>query len=215
VGVDIGGPNPKVVAVNRDRAERGSHSIRWRTNVTVLCAIVAALVSTIAAPAASADDPNPFIDLVDAATQRLQTADPVAAFKWKNGLAVDDPARVRQVLESVTAEAKTKQIDPLFVSDIFDDQINATDAIEYARFSEWKLDPASAPTSAPDLSASRTSIDTLNHTMVNDIVLHWGSLHSPACAVDLDAAKTAAANALQLDDLYKRALSFATHSYCR
>jgi chorismate mutase len=174
-----------------------------------------ALTINAVAPEARADNPNPFVELVDAAAQRLQTAEPVAAVKWQSGAAIDDAARVRQVLDAVSADATSAGIDPDHVRAVFADQINATDAIEYARFSEWKLDPASAPAQAPELSASRAAIDALNHTMVSQLALHRDSLQSPTCAADLDDAVNLAVTARQLDGLYRRALSFATRSYCR
>jgi len=187
----------------------------WRSAAAALCAGMLVLTMTAMAPQARADGPNPFTELVDAAAQRLQTADPVAAFKWKTGAAVDDPPRVRQVLDAVTTDATAHGIDADYVRAVFTDQINATDAIEYARFSEWKLDPASAPAQAPELSSSRAAIDVLNHTMVSQMVLHWDSLRSPTCTVDLNDASNAVTSARQLDELYQRALSFATNSYCR
>jgi chorismate mutase len=178
--------------------------------------VVAALLVT-AAPTvvARADPPGALFALVDAAAQRLQTADPVAASKWLTNTAVDDPARVRQVVAAVTSAATANHIDPGYVRQIFNDQINATDAIEYTRFAQWKLDPGHAPTAAPDLSASRSAIDALNRQMVSQLALHWELLHSPTCADELEDATNAVTGARQLDDLYQRALSFATHSYCR
>ena len=38
-----------------------------------------------------------------------------------------------------------------YVRTIFTDQIAATEGIEYTRFGQWKFDPATAPTTAPDL----------------------------------------------------------------
>jgi chorismate mutase len=148
-----------------------------------------------------ADDTNPLLELVDAATQRLQTADPVAASKWKTGGSIEDPQRVEQVLGSVSSAATGKGVDAGYVRRIFTDQIGATEAIEYTRFAQWKLDPGSAPSVAPDLSASRTT--------------HWPVLHSPDCIGMLDDARTAIAQSRMLDSLYQQALSFSTHSYCQ
>ena len=187
---------------------------RWRS-AAAACAAMLALTTNAVAPEARADNPNPFVELVDAAAQRLQTADPVAAFKWQTGAAIDDAGRVRQVLDTVSADATSAGIDPDYVRAVFADQINATDAIEYARFSEWKLNPASVPAHAPELSASRAAIDALNHTMVSQLALHWDALHSPTCATDLGDAVNVAATARQFDELYRRDLSFATRSYCR
>jgi chorismate mutase len=163
---------------------------------------------------ARADDANPLLDLVDAATQRLQTAEPVAASKWRNGGSIEDPKRVDQVLAAVGADARGRGVDVDYVRQIFTDQVHATEAIEYTRFAQWKLDPASAPDVAPDLSASRAVIDGLNGEMVEQLALQQSVLHSPECAGTLDEAMAAVGDARGLDPLYQQALSFSTHSYC-
>lgn len=164
---------------------------------------------------ATADVSSPLFALVDAAAQRLQTADPVAASKWTTGGAIEDPAREQQVIDAVTAQAGQHGIDDGYVQRVFRDQIRATVGVEYGRFSEWKLDPASAPTAAPNLSESRTTIDGLNRTMVDEIAAQWNSLHSPACVADLEAARNAVVDARGLDALYQHGLTFATGSYCQ
>jgi chorismate mutase len=164
---------------------------------------------------AHADVANPLFDLVDAATQRLQTAEPVAATKWLNGGSIEDPQRVEQVLAAVSADATSRAADADYVRQIFTDQIHATEGIEYTRFGQWKLDPGSAPSIAPDLSASRTTIDRLNTEMVEQVALNSAVLRSPGCVATLGEAKAAVVNARGLDPLYQQALSFSTHSYCR
>jgi chorismate mutase len=166
-------------------------------------------------PLATADPAGPLIGLVDAAAQRLQVAEPVAAFKWNTHGAVEDPGRVQQELAKLGAEATAAHVDRDYVTRVFGDQINATEAIEYSRFADWKLNPADAPAAAPDLSESRATIDGLNHTMLTQIVAAWDLLHSPGCAADLDAARGGVARARQLDGLYQQALSLATQSYCQ
>jgi chorismate mutase len=174
--------------------------------------VLTGLIGT--APAAHADDPSPLYRLVDTAAQRLQTADPVAAFKWVKGGPIDDPPRSRQVVDSVGADATKQGIDPQPVRTIFTDQVHATEGIEYTRFGQWKLDPAAAPTTAPDLSASRAAIDGFNHQMVTEMARHWDSLRGPECGQQRDDAVRAVAMERQLDPLYQQALTFATHSYC-
>jgi chorismate mutase len=163
---------------------------------------------------ARGDDANPLIDLVDAAAQRLQTAEPVAATKWINGGSIEDPPRVEQVLAAVSGDATGKGVDPGFVRQMFTDQIHATEAIEYSRFAQWKLDPAAAPSVAPDLAASRAAIDRLNTAMVEQVAHQWSVLHSPGCAGVLDDARATVTNTRTLDPLYQQALAFSTHSYC-
>jgi chorismate mutase len=182
--------------------------------VVALCVTTALAVLPTTA-SARGDDANPLLALVDAATQRLQTAEPVAATKWKTGGSIEDPQRVEQVLGAAGADANGRGVDVDYARRIFTDQIHATEAIEYSQFAQWKLDPASAPAVAPDLAASRATIDRLNGEMVEQLALNGSLLHSPDCNSTLDDAKTAVTNARMLDPLYQQALSFSTHSYCR
>lgn len=172
-------------------------------------------LAVMPAPVARAQDPSPLLPLVDAAAQRLQTADPVAANKFRSGGAIEDPRREQQVIDATAAQADNRHIDPGYVRDVFRDQVDATVAVEYGLFSHWKLDPAAAPASAPDLAASRTAIDGLNRTMVDEIADQWSTLHSPSCPADLASAVDWVSAARALDPLYRRALERATRSYCR
>ena len=178
------------------------------------CLVVAVTTAAAVTAPARADDANPLLHLVDAATQRLQTAEPVAATKWINGGSIEDPQRVQQVLEVVASDATGKGIDPGVVKQAFTNQIQATEAIEYSRFAQWKLDPRSAPSVAPDLAASRATIDRLNTEIVEQVAMNWPVLHSPGCAATLDDARTTVTNARTLDPLYQQALAFSTQSYC-
>jgi chorismate mutase len=174
----------------------------------------ALFLATLSTPPARGDDSNPLAALVDAAAQRLQTADPVAATKWISGGSIEDPPRVEQVLSDVASDATRRGVDSSYVRQIFTDQIEATTGIEYTRFGQWKLDPGSAPGAAPDLSASRGTIDRLNTAMVEQIALRWPVLHSPDCPRTLDEARITVAGARMLDPLYRQALAYSTHSYC-
>jgi chorismate mutase len=187
--------------------------INWLMRTVASCAAFAAVLSV--APAASGQPPNPLFPLVDAAAQRLQVAEPVAASKFLDGGLIEDPTREQQVLDAVAGQATDRDIDPAYVTTVFRDQIDATTAIQYTRLAQWKFDPAVAPVDAPDLSASRSTIDGLNRTMVTEMADEWQVLHSPMCRADLDAAKVAVIHARGLDPLYRQAVDFATRNYCR
>lgn len=174
----------------------------------------AAIVAGMSVPVASADDPGQLHALVDAAAQRLQTADPVAAYKWVNGGSIEDPARVATVLDNVAADATAHGIDPTYVRAAFENQIHATEGVEYILFGHWKFVPAAAPAGAPDLAESRTAIDGFNKTMVAEMAAQWGVLHGPGCPAALDDARAAVAAERALDPLYADALDVATASYC-
>ncbi|OMC41241.1 chorismate mutase [Mycobacterium sp. GA-1841] len=172
-------------------------------------------LALLCAGPAGAEDSSPLQPLVDAAAQRLQTADPVAANKFHTGGPIEDTRREQQVIDATTADAAARNIDPDYVGAVFRDQIDATVAVEYGLFARWKLDPSIAPTGAPDLAASRTAIDALNRTMVDEIADRWPALHSPSCPGDLASAVEAVVTARDLDPLYRQALDYATRSYCR
>lgn len=182
-----------------------------KIGLATLVATTALAVSPIGSAHAA---PSPLDPLVSAATQRLQTADPVAAVKWITHGDIEDPARVQQVLTSVAATAGDRGIDAGYVKRVFGDQVRATEALEYRRFSEWKLDPTAAPTTAPDLSSSRARIDALNTTIVDELAAQWDLLHSPACVQAVRDATDNAAAGYDLDPDYRAALASATRSYC-
>ncbi|WP_046301131.1 chorismate mutase [Mycobacterium sp. UM_Kg27] len=182
--------------------------MRSQTLTVVLCAVL------LLAPPARAEGASPLSDLVDAAAQRLQVADDVAAIKWQTGGAIEDPARVDQQLVKLATEAAGKDLDPDYVRRIFADQIAATEAAEHYRFAQWKLDPAEAPSTAPELAASRARIDGFNQIMLAQIGRRWELLHSPDCAGQLDEATRTVSDARRLDEFYRRALSSATQGYC-
>jgi chorismate mutase len=70
----------------------------------------AVLVTTPVAAPARADSLSPLTELVDAAAQRLQLAEAVAAFKWSAHGAIEDPDRVQQELATLGADATAKRI---------------------------------------------------------------------------------------------------------
>lgn len=186
-----------------------------RVHLVPLCGAVVAGALALWAPSARADSVSPLTPLVDAAAQRLQVAESVAAYKWHSHGAIEDPVRVRQELARLGDEAVAARIDRDYVIRVFGDQIGATEAIEYSRFADWKLDPRQAPADPPDLAASRSVIDGLNQAILTQISANWDVLHSPACAPQLDTARSDVVQSRQLDGLYRRALWSATQSYCQ
>ncbi|MEZ0364491.1 chorismate mutase [Mycobacterium sp. pUA109] len=200
---------------NLDRAPHHQRLDRGRRTRSVAVRVAVLIVAALAAPAPARPDPGDLTALVDAAAERLHTAEAVAAFKWTAGRAVEDSVRVNQELATLAADAADADLDAGYVRRVFADQINATEAVEYTRFGQWKLDPAAAPGTAPDLAASRSAIDAVNQVMVAEIGRQWDLLHSAGCTSQLDAALGAVSSARGLDALYRQALSFATRSYCR
>lgn len=172
-------------------------------------------VTLLAIPVPSrADRANPLAELVDAAAGRLQVADDVAAVKWRTGGAIEDPVRVQQQLAKLADDAARNDLDPAYLQRIFGDQIAATEAVEHHRFAQWKLDPATAPASAPELAESRARIDGFNREMLTQIGLRRQQLHSPQCAALLDEAVREVSAARRLGEFEHGALTSATREYC-
>ena len=171
------------------------------------------MAALLTAAPASAEETDLY-DLVDAAAQRLQTADPVAASKWVTGGSITDRARAEQVLAAVGMDAEAADIPVDFVRRVFADQIDANEAIQYSRFAGWKLNPQTAPAWAPELSTSRQTIDAFNNEIVSELAAQLPVLRSAACPALLGSAREVVAGTRQLDDLYRRALDSATRSYC-
>ncbi|QNI12153.1 chorismate mutase [Mycobacterium kubicae] len=184
--------------------------------VTTRLAWKAAVIAVFVAAAAPAvaDTANPLAELVDAAAQRLATAEPVAAFKWSAQRAIEDPGREQQELDSLADRARDQGLDPDYVARVFRDQINAIDAIEYTRFADWKLNPGAVPAAPQDLSMSRSAIDSLNSEILSQISLNRSLLAAPECAPRLAAAVRNTIRVRLLDSLYQRALTSATGSLC-
>ncbi|KUI40893.1 chorismate mutase [Mycobacterium sp. GA-1199] len=182
-----------------------------RTATFLLAALCVALPQAVAAAQPGSD----LYRLVDTAAQRLATADAVAAAKWINGGPITDRRRADAVLDGVAADASARGIDQGYVRAIFADQIDATEGVQYTRFGQWKFDPATAPSTAPDLSETRSQIDEFNKVMVDEVARQWNSLRAPNCSAMRADATAAVADARRLDPLYRHALSAATRSYCR
>ena len=179
-------------------------------------ACFAVLVSMIVVvpPWARAEGADALTALVDSLAERLVIAEPVAAYKWSAHAAIEDPARVEQEISTLREDAAAAHVDPDYVARVFTDQIDATEAIEYRRFADWKLEPAAVPPPPADLAASRAVIDNLNTKILSHISLNWSLLNSPACAGLLHDARAEVTRQRNLDDLYRRALTAATASYC-
>ncbi|MDR5699850.1 chorismate mutase [Agromyces aerolatus] len=192
---------------------------RRRTLLAVLagCLCIAALSSCASPPdgaSAPTTAPSPLETLVNLAAERLGSAEDAAASKWGTETRIDDPAREQQVLDNVRVLAGQHELSPELAEQIFFDQIQATESIQYTRFSEWVLDPTAAPVERPDLTGVRSTIDRLTEAMVLELSANQPVLLSDGCGDARDRAVRSVARSHQLDALYERALERATKSYC-
>ncbi len=105
------------MAMNSTNSRPGRHAA-----VVVSSGLVgglAVLVATLVATPARADSASPLTELVDAAAQRLEVAEPVAAFKWSAHSAIEDPGRVQQELAKLGADASAEHVDANYVTQVF------------------------------------------------------------------------------------------------
>jgi len=165
-------------------------------------------------PPGASVDPSPLETLVSLAAERLGNGEAAAASKWGTEVRVDDADRVAEVIAGVRSLAGQHAVAPEFAEQVFLDQIDATESIQFSRFAEWKLDPSAAPIEHPDLTDVRSDIDKLTEAMLVQLGEQHYLLTSADCADARDRALRAVTEHRNLDALYERALTRATASYC-
>lgn len=93
--------------------------------------------------------------------RRLALMPEVAAWKWRQGQPVADPARERTVLDTTAAAAESLQLDPDAVRACAAVQIRLARGVQDDRFAHWRRQPESTP-EARDLAAElRPALDAL------------------------------------------------------
>ncbi|WP_243659190.1 gamma subclass chorismate mutase AroQ [Tamaricihabitans halophyticus] len=115
------------------------------------------------------------------ASERLATADIVAAAKWGTGQPIEDPEREAQVLDTVRQQAVERGIEPDAAVAIFRDQIEANKLVQRYLHHGWTANPAQRPTERPDLDEIRPVIDRLNGELLNEIRATAGIRGQPSC----------------------------------
>ncbi|MFK0295940.1 chorismate mutase [Streptomyces sp. NPDC090442] len=165
-----------------------------------------------AAPAPSpADHLRPLAALSAA---RLATADLVAAAKWGTGSPIDDPAREREVLAAVAAQAREAGADPEATVRIFRDQIEANKLVQRGLYRRWGADPAHAPTTRPDLARVRQEINRLNGELVRAVAASPRARTAPGCGPRLALAALRVGDERRLDLLHAAGLARSLRSVC-
>jgi len=175
-------------------------------------------------PAAHAESPNgtqaqASLDrLVGLLLQRLDTADAVIAAKWVSvhgqDPAVDDPARERQVYDSMGRAGTELGLPQAWVRQVFFGQIEANKMVQRGLIARWRFDPGAAPVASPDLAAVRPVIDRVNAGIVRELALHRAELTGPACAPRLSASVFAIFAGGRSDGLHEAALVRAAAALC-
>lgn len=153
--------------------------------------------------------------LVNLATQRLRTADTVAAAEWGTSGPIADPAREKVLLDAVSAGAAQRGLDPRECTSVFQDQIEANKVMQYGLFSNWSAEPGRAPTTAPDLGQARLELDRITGELLDALAATRTTWGSADCAPALREAVDDAERDQHLDALHRRGLDRAVRSVCR
>ncbi|WP_458245939.1 chorismate mutase [Streptomyces sp. MAI_2237] len=191
---------------------------------TVLTAVAALLAvpGTAAAAAATPRHPADVVRPADLlqpvaalAADRLATADLVAAAKWGTDSPIDDPAREQQVLDTVAAQAQQIGADPDEMRRVFRDQIEANKLVQRALFAEWTAHPDLAPTTKPDLSVVRATINRINTDLVRSLADTTPERTAVTCRPALLAAAIEVHHVKHPDLLHTAALARSLAHVCR
>ena len=94
--------------------------------------------------------------------QRLNLAQDVAMYKWNARLAIDDPVREQQILDSLARQAPQYGLEPKLAQDFFAAQIIAGKMIQMSLFKDWTSRSQAPFEHPPDLSTKiRPALDQL------------------------------------------------------
>lgn len=173
-------------------------------------------------PVAAAEAPGAALDpLVHLVLERLNTADAVAAAKWTTATrtgqppVIDDPAREADVYDSMATAGARLDLPEPWVRQVFQGQIEANKLVQRGLHTEWRLLPAAAPTTSPDLAAVRPVIDRVNGEILRELAAARAALSGPACAQRLAAAAAPVVTSGDVDALHAAALARASAALCR
>ncbi|MFC9518487.1 chorismate mutase [Nocardiaceae bacterium NPDC056970] len=196
---------------------RNSESRRASTLLLAVCAAVSTMVSAGTATAATGSSTAPFTELgplVRAVSERLSTADAVAAAKWGTGKPIDDPAREADVLRAVADQARRENLAPARVEQVFRDQIEASKDVQRGLFAYWDVVPQAVPDPRPDLATVRPVLDRLNVEIVTEMSEQRDVLAGPRCLPDLLAGAGDVVGTERPDVLHQAGLVRALRSMC-
>ncbi len=158
---------------------------------------------------------GPLVTMTDIAAQRVQLADTVAAAKWGTDSPINDPVREKAVLDAVAAKSAQLGIDPKAAQAGFTDQIEANKAVQYGLYSRWSAHPDQAPTTRPDLSQVRPTLDRITDQLFAELRATQQLRAAPSCTAQLTGTRDRVEHTRHLDPLHEDALARALTSICR
>lgn len=193
----------------------------FRGSARVLACVAAALLLAVPDSRAQPLDDDPSLDRVVAlVTERLDTADAVAAAKWataaQNGgePSIDDPVREAQVYDAMARLGSERGLPETWIRQVFFGQIEANKIVQRGLVTRWRFDPAAVPSTPPELAAVRPVIDRVNVEIVDQLALRRAELTGSNCAERLAPSVFGVLTSGRADVLHQAALVRAAAALC-
>lgn len=170
------------------------------------------LVSSVvlAADRQVSDETRETVDgLLGQVEQRLAVAPDVAMAKWNSGAPINAPEREAQILERVVVEAQQQGVDQQLARAFFQDQFDASKAVQQQLHQQWQQASQPPFDNPPDLASDvRPQLDTLTPQLIQSLHEYQSLEDEPAA---LQYFEDNAARAVA-DHEYAEALEMALSS---
>jgi chorismate mutase len=127
--------------------------------------------------------------LVETSARRLALAEQVALAKWDSGTPVEDAAREAQVIASATRAGESRGLDPAWVSNFFEAQIEANKLLQYSLLAEWRRQ-GKAPDHTPVslAGAIRPQLDKVQDVLIAELAEAAEIRARASCRTDIAKA---------------------------
>lgn len=104
-------------------------------------------------------------------TERLVIMEQVAAFKWNEGLPIENKDREAKILEETIARADAEGLEPELATRVMTAQIEAAKIVQHSLFQQWSAAGKGKHDEAPDLEAAlRPNISRLSGELIATLV---------------------------------------------
>lgn len=164
-------------AIRFEQKNLGGHMNKIMFNA-IVSTCLAWLAGCASAPYAQHGDVSNSDSTCRAIADRLSVMKGVAAYKYAEGLPIEDRDRENEIIERFSTAAQFENLPKEYVTNIIVDQIEAAKLIQTHYITGWEngwfqVEPQSEP-----LSIIRTQIDEINARLINSIA---AGLKNEAC----------------------------------
>lgn len=149
--------------------------------------------------------------LVQAISERLALATPVALAKWHKGTPVADAERERQVIATAQTQGAGLNLPPVEVQQLMRAQIEASKQVQRTLHEHWRAAGTAPEIPLRDLAVDiRPQLDQLQARLLQAFAAFAALRDKPGCQLMLAAAVEGQAG----DPLHARAMQTATEGLC-